>query len=190
VRHALGIGEHDFVVSLTGGFHQFSGAPEAIRLLDNENTDFRLMIQTGGVPDMVTHELLRKLALHYRVCYLPDRVGWREAAGLASAGDVGLVFYNSPLIDDQYVGLSSQKLCTFLLLGKPVVAGWQASFEFIEQFKCGVLIKKESDLLGAINRIRDNYAAYAENALRCVEEYIQPMQRLNALSDKFRELCP
>ncbi|HXX80592.1 MAG TPA: hypothetical protein VEI46_03535 [Thermodesulfovibrionales bacterium] len=190
VRQTLGIGEQEFVVSLIGGFHHFSGAPEAIRLLDKEDIDICLMIQTGGVPEMVTHELLKKLALNYRVCYLPERVGWREAAEIASAGDIGLVFYNSPLLDDQTVGLSSQKLCTFLFLGKPVVASSQASFEFIEQFQCGVLIKKESDLLGAINRIRNNYAAYAGNAVRCVEEYIQPMQKLNALSDKFKELYP
>ena len=190
VRRALGIGEQEFVVSLIGGFHQFSGAPEALRLLDKEDADICLMIQTGGVRDVVTHELLKKLALHYRVCYLPERVGWREAAELASATDAGLVFYNSPLLDDQTVGLSSQKLCTFLLLGKPVVASWQASFEFIEQFECGVLIKKESELLGAINRIRQNYAVYTENTVRCVEEYVQPMHKLNALSDKFRELYP
>jgi len=188
VRQSLGIGEQEFVLSLTGGFHQFSGAPEAIRLLDRDNSSLCLMIQTGGVPEMVTHELLKKLARNYRVCYLPERVGWREAAKIASAGNVGLVFYKSALLDDQTVGLSSQKLCTFLLLGKPVVASWQTSFEFIEEFECGVLIKKESDLLGAINRIRQNYMHYANNALRCVEEYIQPMRKLNALSDKFKEL--
>jgi len=91
-------------------------SPEALRLLDKEDADICLMIQTGGVRDVVTHELLKKLALHYRYAILPERVGWREAAELASATDAGLASIIHHCWTIKQLGLSPRNYALFLFV--------------------------------------------------------------------------
>jgi hypothetical protein len=147
------------------------------------------MIQTAGSAEPVLDAALGELGRQGRVTYLPRRLAWRESAVITYAANIGLVFYLSPKPQFQAMGLSSQKLCTHLWLGQPVIATRQTSFEFLEEHRCGVLVSTEAEIPAAIERIRSAYAAYSRNALRCVREHIRPAQHLTALTAAFRGLC-
>lgn len=181
-RRRLGIAEDEFVLSFTGTFTQNNGAHWIVRLLD-AMPDVRLMIQPGGYTDPVLDALL---ARERRIVYLPERIGWMESMSLTAAADAGVVFYLSDKPQFQLMGASSQKLCTYLWLGIPVIATRQESFGFIECLHSGELIGGEEELAAAVARIRASRESYANNTRRTVEEHIRPMEKRALLSERFR----
>jgi len=84
------------------------------------------------------------------------------------------------------MGASSQKLCTYLWLGIPVIATRQESFGFLERLGSGELIDGEEDLAAAVARIRANRDAYARNTQSTVAEHIRPMEKRELLAERFR----
>jgi len=181
-RAALGIAPGDFVVSFTGTFTENNGAHWVVRLLD-AMPDMRVLIQPGGHSDRVLDALL---ARDRRVIHLPERAGWLESMELTVAADVGLVFYLSPKPQFQLMGVSSQKLCTYLWLDIPVIATRQPSFEFVERFRCGELIDHEDELAAAVARVRANRGAY--DTRRAIAEHIEPEEKVRVLAARFRAL--
>jgi len=181
-RRALGIGDGEFVFSFSGTFTPNNGAQWAVRLLD-AIPDARLLVQPGGHSDPVLDAML---ARDPRVLHLPQRLEWLDSMSITVAADAALVFYLSPQPQFQLMGVSSQKLCTALWLGIPVLATRQESFAFIEQFRCGELVGGEGDLLPAAERIRADREAYARNASRAVAEHIRPEEKLSLLAERFR----
>jgi hypothetical protein len=188
LRRSLGIGIGEFVLSATGRLADDRGGHWTVRLPARLPKGTKLMIQTAGTPDPVVDALLRELERQEAALYLPTRLEWRESMRLTSAADLGLVFYLSSKPQFQAMGTSSQKLCTHLWLGQPVVATRQDSFAFLEEYRCGVLISDEAEIPEAVERVSSDYAAYSRNALRCVEEYIQPKAALDRLTGAVREL--
>ncbi|HYC59650.1 MAG TPA: hypothetical protein VEK79_08785 [Thermoanaerobaculia bacterium] len=182
-REALGFHADDFVVSATGTFSQWNGAHWLVRLV--YDSDIRALIQTAGVRDPVLDALLATLD---GTVYAPERVGWRESAEITVAADVAATLYLSHFPQFQVMGVSSQKLCTALWLGIPVIATRQESFRFIEQYRCGELIESDAELAPAVARIRANREEYAANATRAVRDSIRPQARLEALTQRFRRL--
>jgi hypothetical protein len=69
----------------------------------------------------------------------------------------------------------------FLAMGVPVIARYQRSFEFLERYQCGVLVKNENEFVYAVGYIRDKLQEMKANALICAKEYINT-------SDKYRTL--
>lgn len=182
-RQALGIAEQDFILSSTGAFTSANACDWLVRIASN---DLRLLIQTGSRPDPVLDTLLQRLS---GPLYFPDRLEWQESTEITVAADAAAVLYLSPKPQFQAMGISSQKLCTALWLGMPVVATRQNSFRFIEEYRCGELIDGEEDLPAAITRIRGgNRDEYAANAARAMREYVQAEEKLQALTERFREL--
>ena len=181
-RRSLGIADDEFVLSFTGTFTPNNGAHWIVRLLD-AMPDVRLMIQPGGFTDPVLDVLL---AREQRIIYLPERTGWIESMGLTVAADAGVAFYLSDKPQFQLMGTSSQKLCTYLWLGIPVIATRQESFGFVERLGAGELIDGEEDLAAAVARIRANRDAYARNTQRAIAEHIRPMEKRELLAERFR----
>jgi len=181
-RALLGIAPDDFVLSFTGTFTDNNGAHWVVRLLD-AMPDVRILIQPGGHTDPVLDALL---ARDRRVIHLPERAGWLESMELTVAADVGLVFYLSPKPQFQFMGVSSQKLCTYLWLDIPVIATRQPSFEFLERFRCGELIEGEAGLLDAVSRVRANRDAY--DTRRAIAEHVEPEKKVRVLAARFRAL--
>lgn len=182
VRKSLGIDADDFVLSFTGTFTENNGADWIIRLLD-AIPGLRLMIQTGGYSDPVLTALLSR---ERRVLHFPERLGWLESMSVTVAADAGVALYRSDKPQFQRMGVSSQKLCTCLWLGIPVIATRQESFEFIDRFQCGELIEDDGDLAGAVARIRANRAAYVRNTHRAIAEHIRPAEKRALLTERFR----
>jgi glycosyltransferase involved in cell wall biosynthesis len=179
-RQALGIPDTDFVFSSTGAFTRNNACDWLVRLAGG---DIRLLIQTGGTQGPVLDSLLDRLS---GPLYFPERLEWRESTEITIAADVAAALYLSPQPQFQAMGVSSQKLCTALWLGIPVIATRQDSFRFIDQYHCGELVDREEELPAAIARIRGNREEYAASASRAMREYVRPDERLQVLTERFR----
>jgi hypothetical protein len=182
-RAELGIGDDEFVLAVTGSFSAANGADWVVDQLDRRTMS--ALIQPGGGQGPVIDALLARLE---GAIYLPERLNYFEAAEITVAADAAAVFYLSDKPQFQRMGVSSQKLCTALWLGVPVIATRQESFQFVEERKCGVLIDHQLDLDSAIEKIRTHRAEYATNAREVVNEHINPDARLNELAERFRRI--
>ncbi len=86
--------------------------------------------------------------------------------------DIGAVIYRNPAPQFQHMGTSSNRLCMFLAMGVPVIASRQDSFQFLEEFDCGILIDDGRSFSSAVDRIRDRLGEMRANAVRCWKEYV------------------
>ena len=182
-RRLLGVADADFLLSCTGSFTSWNGAQWMVPLAGDDGV--RVLVQTAGAREPVVDALLARTE---GVIYRPERLGFREAAALTAAADASFVGYLSPFPQFKHMGLSSQKLCTSLWLGVPVIATRQPSFAFVEDLGCGVLIDGEAELPEAIARIRADREGYAARAKAAVAAYIRPAERLEALAARFRQV--
>jgi len=185
VRRSLGVADDELVLSFTGALSETNGAEWLVRLIDRLPPKTRVLIQPGGRPPAVVDALVSRLD---RTIYRPDRLSWRDAAELTNAADISLVFYRSTFPEFLQMGLSSQKLCTSLWLGIPVVATTQPSFHFIRDYGCGELIERQEEIVAAIERIAADRDRYAANCRRAMEEYVKPAERLRDLTARFAEV--
>jgi glycosyltransferase involved in cell wall biosynthesis len=182
-RRGLGVGDDDFLLSCTGSFTSWNGAQWIVPLACRDG--LRVLVQTAGAREPVIDALL---ARSDGILHRPERLGFREAAELTVAADASFVGYLSPFPQFRFMGVSSQKLCTSLWLGVPVIATRQESFAFVEDLGCGVLIDAEEELPAAIARIRHDREGYAARAKAAVAAYIRPPERLEALAERFRKV--
>jgi hypothetical protein len=190
MRHRLGIGASDIALALTAELIESNGADWAFRLLGEAPEKFKLILAPAGRSGAVERAMLEQLAKSGRVIFFPDRVGFRESTERLVAADAALVVYRQAKPQFQRVGISSQRLCTALWVGVPVIVLAQPSFAFVEEFGCGVLIHGSDEVLGALDRICAHRASMVEGARRAVAEYICADKRLLELTDAFeRILC-
>ena len=185
-RASLGLDPGELALSATGSLTESNGAHWLLGMLDW--FDGRLLIQPGNRADAVLETLLLRLQRERRVIYVAERMSWRQATEVTVAADIAAVFYLSPKWQFQQMGLSSQKLGMSLWLGIPVIASRQPSFELVRDFGCGEIIGDGDELPAAIERIRADWPRYSAAALRTVDEYIQPRQKLAALTEAFTSL--
>jgi glycosyltransferase involved in cell wall biosynthesis len=185
-RRALGIADDELVLSFTGSFTERNGAQWLVRLIDRTGPKVRVLVQTGGRPDAITDALLTHLDRQGRVLYRPDRVEWLEAPEITIAADVSCVFYLTSMPDFQNLGASSQKLCTSLWIGVPVLATWQPSFAFIDNLQCGVTFDGEEQLDAALARLTADRPRFAANTTPAVTTHIRPTEHLREVTDALR----
>jgi len=105
------------------------------------------------------------------------RLGWREAWASVAAADIGLAVYLQDAPQFRHMGIASNRLCMFLSMGVPVIASRQPSFEFVEDYDCGVLVDDTEQIGLAVDRIVDNLAKMRMNALTCAREHIRAQAR-------------
>lgn len=188
VRAELGIQEDEWVISHAGNFSHVTGGTWAILLEEMLDSQWKILVQTGGQPDRIVDSLLRRVAHGRRLIYLPERLDWLESMRWTSAADIGLVVYLSNKPQFQRMGVSSTKLCTFLSLGIPVIATRQPSFEFLERLGGGILVESLDEVPGAVAQIATNYPRYKVGARRCMYDHVRPSERLRELTEALRRL--
>jgi glycosyltransferase involved in cell wall biosynthesis len=144
----------------------------------------------GQIPnlDPLTRELLRRLRGSERLVLEERRLGWREAWSSMAAVDVGMVVYLQDAPQFCNMGIASNRLCMFLSMGVPVIASRQPSFQFIEDYGCGVLVERMDDVLDALRRIRAQQPQMAARALDCAREYIRAPERYVEWRDAVRRV--
>lgn len=170
LRAEWGVQNEDFVISHSGTFGSNRGIEWILDAL-GENEHLKLLMQPLGITPL-TRYFLANHRYRDNIILEEKRLNWRQAWQSTSGVDCGLVIYLDSGPQFQQMGISSNRLCMFLAMGVPVIATWQPSFEFIEEYNCGVLIRDSSEFNAAIATVRANQQIMAENALRCTKEYI------------------
>lgn len=177
-RRAWGVPDHALVIGYSGTCSMAAGIDWLIEGLDK--VDAHAVIQPLGV-DPLAQFLLRRLSAGGRLHLEEKRLPWREAWAQAAAFDIGVVVYRHQAPQFQLMGISSNRLCMFLAMGVPVIASWQESFRFLEEYDCGVLIRDGADFGDAIERIRKRLPEMRENALRCWRAFVATPERYQDL---------
>jgi len=133
--------------------------------------------------------LLHRVNGAERIYIEKKRLGWRDAWASMGGVDIGVVMYRNTAPQFQNMGISSNKLCMFLAMGVPVIALQQKSFEFLEQYECGILVETEQQFFDALRTIKENLAVMKKNALRCAADYINAPQRYVLLKEHLAQKC-
>ena len=102
--------------------------------------------------------------------------------------DIGVVIYLNQAPQFQNMGISSNRLCMFLAMGVPVIVSKQASFQFVEDYDCGVMVENSEEFSVAVDKIRANISVMKKNALLCAREYIATQNRYDDLLEHMRAL--
>jgi glycosyltransferase involved in cell wall biosynthesis len=184
VRQARGIPAGAFVVGFSGNFNTTTGAPWAVELLARRD-DLYVWGQLQ-VTDRLVKELLPYLRNSERLITEPRRLSWKEAWESIGAADVGLALYLHDGPQFRNMGTSSNRLCMFLAMGVPVIATRQPSFQFVEDYGCGVLVDDAAGLVEAVDAVRSRREQMAAAAVRCAREYIDAPSRYEALYETLR----
>jgi len=187
VREKWGLAENAFVIGSSGGFNMTAGADW---LLDSvkEIEDLHAVIQPLGISALSIF-LLQSLSISNRIYIQTERLGWREAWNSSQALDIGLCIYTNQAPQFQRMGISSNRLCMFLAMGVPIIASYQRSFEFLERYNCGIMVRDYEDFKSAINSIRTDYQKMSHNCQDCVEGYVKPKGYYAVLKQKIKELA-
>ena len=185
-RENWGFTEKDFVIGSSGGFNMTAGADWLIGSI-GEMSDLRAVIQPLGISPLAMF-LLQVLPVSDRIYVQTERLGWRKAWVSAQGLDVGLCIYSNQAPQFQNMGVSSNRLCMFIAMGVPVIASRQKSFEFLEDYNCGVLVNSYNEFVDAIKIIRNNHREMVSNCQVCFQKYIRPEERYKALVNKINTL--
>jgi glycosyltransferase involved in cell wall biosynthesis len=179
-RNHWGFNEDDFVIASSGGFNMTAGAEWLLQYLKS-NTQVCSVIQPLGVTPLSMY-LLKNFESKGKIYIQENRMSWSEAWESAQAFDAGLCIYKNQAPQFQHMGISSNRLCMFLAMGVPVIATKQKSFEFIEEYNCGVLVDNYKEFSNSIEVIKENLSVMRLNCEKCFHEYIRPKERFNRLS--------
>lgn len=123
--------------------------------------------------DPLSRGLLERVVGAERLVLERERLSWHDAWASMSAADIGMVVYLQDGPQFQNMGIASNRLCMFLSMGVPVIASRQPSFEFIERYRCGVLVDRIEEVPSAIHAISTNLEQMKLNAIACAKDYIQ-----------------
>lgn len=186
IRDEWGVKEDAFVIGSSGGFNMTAGADWLLDTI-REMEDIHAVIQPLGVSPLAIF-LLQSLSFSNRIYVQTERLGWREAWNSAQALDIGLCVYTNPAPQFQKMGISSNRLCMFLAMGVPIIASYQESFEFLEKYECGIMVKDCGEFKDAVAKIRENFQEMSLNCHECIEEYVRPTEYYNILRQKIKEL--
>ena len=188
LRAERGIPQDALVVCFSGVFNIYNGGVwYAQALARKSDTWFWAQV----VPqDPMAGALLPWLHGHERQVIEPGPMGWRLPWATMCAADIGTVVYLQDAPQFRHMGVASNRLCMFLTAGVPVIASRQPSFEFIEDYDCGVLVNSADEYVAAIDAIRPRLAQMSANARRCAREYIDAPGRYRALVQAISDVKP
>lgn len=186
LRQRWGIPERALVMGVSGGFNETAGAGWLLEAF-SRNPELYLVVQAINLPTF-QRLLITHLQGAERLYLEPRRLGWRDAWASAPAVDIGLAIYLNPAPQFQNMGISSNRLCMYLAMGVPVIANRQPSFQFIEEYDCGIMVGDAREFAAAIDRIATRLPVMRENALRCANEYIRAPEHFVELRQRISRL--
>jgi len=181
IRRQWGFIKGEFVIGASGGFNMTSGADWLLKTMKNTQ-DLFAVIQPLGVSQLALY-LLGELEFIDRMFIQNERLSWKDAWLTAQGFDLGLCIYSNPASQFQKMGISSNRLCMFLAMGVPVIASRQESFNFLEDYECGIMVSSYDEFRIAVDTIRSNHQKMKDNCEKCFRDYIQPnnyFQRLKS----------
>jgi glycosyltransferase involved in cell wall biosynthesis len=171
-----------FVIGHSGWFNNQTGADYVVRAISQRKTLYAVL-QPMEMED-TSRMLLDHTTGRKRLYIEPTRLSWQKSWQSMAGVDAGVVIYRNPAPQFQHMGTSSNKLCMFIAMGVPVIASRQKSFEFLEDYKCGVLIDTYDDFLKALTFVKKNRVQMKKNTQICMQAYIDPQGRYDTLRQR------
>jgi len=185
-RAALDVSSEQTVLSFSGYCSIYNGIDWALESL-GQLPNAVMSIQPLSVHDMAAY-LLENHKYHHQLRIAKERLSWQDSWASMGAVDIGISIYRNPAPQFQNMGISSNRLCMFLSMGVPVIVSRQPSFQFVEDFECGVMVDSQSEFLAAVETVSANLLDMKANALRCASEYINTQARFEALRNSVRQV--
>lgn len=174
------------VIASSGGFNLTAGADWLIDSLQ-EDKELHAVIQPLGITHL-SHFLLSRLDFENRLYLQEERMTWEDAWQSAVGFDIGMAIYTNQAPQFQKMGISSNRLCMFIAMGVPVICSRQKSFEFVEEYNCGVMVDSYSEFLGAIQHIRMNLKSMQSNCFKALQGYVMPPERYPSLKSNMASI--
>lgn len=118
-----------------------------------------------------------------KIIFSKKPVSGSDLDNLVYSAYIGVAWYNTSVLGfrAEGMGLAAGKIGHYLKCGLPVIATKLPSLNYIEEFKCGILIQDLSELSAAIEKISSNHELYSQNAIKCYEELWSPDRYLSNL---------
>lgn len=185
-RTSWGFCMEDFIIGSSGGFNLTAGADWLLKYV-GEDKEVKSVIQPLGVSPLSMF-LLKSLECSNRIYIQDKRMDWNEAWESAQALDIGICIYMNQAPQFQNMGISSNRLCMFLAMGVPVIASKQDSFQFLEDYGCGVMVEDYNEFKDAVGYIKNNKSVMMENCEKCFHDYITPSARYQILAERIKDL--
>jgi glycosyltransferase involved in cell wall biosynthesis len=118
----------------------------------------------------------KELLSEKRLILSTNYINNEEVVNYFAAFEIGFCFYNFDIAwvnHFNYKSAPSGKLFKYLAGGVPVVAVDISGFAFVNEFKCGVLVKNlnPATIREAILRIRNDYDSYVANAITAAKHF-------------------
>lgn len=179
VRQQWGVKEGQTALCFSGACNLSAGIDWALESLD-DHQNVKMITQALTI-DGLPRYLLQNHRNADRIHVQPSVLTWQESWSSMGGADVGIAIYTNTADQFQLMGISSNRLCMFLAMGIPVIVSRQPSFQFVEDFDCGVMVENAAEFSAALSKIIANNAQMKKNAIRCTQEYIDTAGKFSAL---------
>lgn len=174
------------IVLHSGGFGRWFKCKELADSTSNWANDVKLVFHIShNLQGDPYFESVYNSDYHGRVLFSLEPVSTYELDTLVASADIGIALYSEAELDYRatYMGLAAGKIGNYLKCGVPVIATRLLSLSYIEEYNCGILVDKESDIADAINRILSDRDLYSKNAHRCYRELWYPKLYVYRIED-------
>ena len=179
VRQEWGVDDDQVALCFSGACNLSAGIDWALESLhDHENVK---MITQALTIDGLPRYLLQNHKNADRIHIQPSVLSWEDAWSSMGGADVGIAIYTNTADQFQLMGVSSNRLCMFLAMGVPVIVSRQPSFQFVEDFDCGVMVENADEFSAALGKIMANNKQMKANALKCASDYIDTAGKFSNL---------
>lgn len=180
IRQHWGVPDNAFLLGNFGGLGHTWGHEWTLEALPSLTPDTWLVWKTS-CSDPFLKKILAFLQRGNNLIVDLEHYTWPEVATATAAVEAHFALYLHDGPQFQHMGLSSQKLCLSLQMGRPVIASWQESLRFLEEWECGILVRSSAEIPEAVTRVRANHLAMTRNATKCANEFVDPLGRHAAL---------
>ena len=172
LQERFGIKDQKIILH-SGGFGRWFRSKELADSTSNWANDTRLVFHIShNLQGDSYFESVYNSDYNGRVLFSLEPVSTYELDTLVASADIGIALYSEAELDYRatYMGLAAGKIGNYLKCGVPVVATKLPSLSYLEEYNCGILVAKESEIADAINQILSNRDMYSKNAHRCYRE--------------------
>jgi glycosyltransferase involved in cell wall biosynthesis len=184
LQKSLGISLNKKIILHSGGLGVWFKSKELANSTINWPENTILIFHTSHKVD--GDEYFRELSqkdYNGKVVFSTSPVPTDELDHLVCSATIGIATYSKEILGyrAEMMGLAAGKIGNYLKCGLPVIATRTVSFSYITDYKCGILIDKESEIAQAIAVINKNYKEFSDNAKRCFKEIWEPEKYLNKI---------
>ncbi len=143
------------------------------------------------VDDDGYYQEISKKGYNGKVVFSTKPVSTYELDALVCSATIGIALYSKEILGyrAELMGLAAGKIGNYLKCGLPVIATKTLSFQYITDYKCGILVENEPEIAGAIAAILNAYDEFSTNARRCYQELWEPSKYLGTIGSELSAIA-